>query len=50
MSKNNQAKWYKQKKVYIPISILLGLVGFSSMVVTHTNRKTSTSEGIKIPQ
>ncbi|MGM0214105.1 hypothetical protein [Enterococcus sp. AZ109] len=31
MSKQTEQKWYLKKRFYIPLSILLGLIGFSPM-------------------
>lgn len=31
MSSENKQKWYNKKKVYIPLSIILGIIGFSPM-------------------
>lgn len=32
MSKQTEQKWYLKKRFYIPLSILLGLIGFSPMI------------------
>lgn len=31
MSKQTEQKWYTKKRFYIPVSIILGIVGFSPM-------------------
>lgn len=31
MSSENKHKWYNKKRFYVPLSIILGIIGFSPM-------------------